>query len=461
MSKLMSAVDASKTVTTENGMAAYNTSGKYALDLFAKIGSSRDADLSGLFLKAMNEDSVLAARILLWSRDCRGGAGERGQFRKLLGTLIRQDLDLAARVLAKTPELGRWDDVLVAIDTPLEDKAVAMIRAALESGDRLCAKWMPRKGEVAAKLRYRLGYTPKFYRKRLVELTQVVETQMCQKKWDEIVFEHVPSVAQNRYAKAFHRNAGSRYAQFISAVEKGEAVIHQTVNFPHDVIRTYRFGDKRAAEAMWKSLPDYMADADERIIPVIDVSGSMDTSISGQVRAIDVAVGLGIYFAQRNRSIFKGETITFSARPEFITVGDSLADSYAKVMAGDWGMNTDLEAVFKMILDAAVKGRVAEEDMPSKILIMSDMQFDKCVDNGNDTAMQMIKRQYETAGYKMPSVVFWNLCARETSMPLKVNDKGVAIMSGFSPVTVKTVLGADIDPLSVMLKAVMNPRYDL
>lgn len=460
MSKLSKAVDETVEAKTENGMAAYNTSGEYNLDLFGKIGSARKTDLTELFLKATKENKVLAARILLWARDCRGGAGERGTFRTLLGVLIRNDVALAERLLTKVPELGRWDDVLIAMDTPLEDKAVSMIKSALESNDGLAAKWMPRKGEVAAKLRVKLGYSPKFYRKRLVELTKVVETLMCAKQWDKITFEHVPSVAQNRYAKAFTKNAGARYEKFIAKVEKGEAVIHQTVNFPYDVVRTLRNGNARAAEAMWKALPDYMEGADERILPVIDVSGSMDTGLSGSVTALDIAVGLGIYFAQRNRSIFKGETITFSDRPTFITVGDSLADSIVTVMRGSWGMNTNFEAVFSLILKAAVKGKVAEEDMPTKILVMTDMQFDQCVQNGNDTALKMIARQYEEAGYKMPCVVFWNLCGRATSMPVKATDKNTAIVSGFSPATVKSVLGADIDPMTVMINAVSNPRYD-
>lgn len=459
MSTLMNAVLENETVTTENGMAALATSGVALLDLFGKVGSGRKADLSQEFYRALSEDANLAARILMWARDARGGAGERETFRKLFSLLVNENPDLARKVLAKVPELGRWDDVLVALGTTLETDAVEMIRAALESGNGLCAKWMPRKGEVAAKLRSRLGWSPKFYRKRLVELSTVVETQMCAKEWDKIVFEHVPSVAMTRYNKAFRRNASGKFATYMASVEKGEAKMNMSVAFPHDVVRAMKTGSAKDADVMWSKLPDYLEGTGERFIPVVDVSGSMMTPISGSVHAIDVSVGLGIYCAQRNNSVFKNEVIMFSETPSFVKIGSKLSDAYKTVMRGDWGMSTNLEAVFDMILKAAVKGRVAPEDMPTKILIMSDMQFNQCIEAPDKRAYSMIKGMYEDAGYKMPTVVFWNLCGRETTMPIKHNDENTAIVSGFSPSILKSLMKGTLNPMTTMLDTIMVERY--
>ena len=132
------------------------------------------------------------------------------------------------RMLGHVPILGRWDDLLVLVGTSLEGVAFDMIGQALEKGDGLCAKWMPRQGEVAAKLRKYLGWTPKFYRKRLVELTKVVETQMCAKDWDNINFNHVPSVASARYKKAFARHT-EKYKEWAAALVSKDPEVAKTV----------------------------------------------------------------------------------------------------------------------------------------------------------------------------------------------------------------------------------------
>lgn len=459
MSKLMQAIDATSSARTENGMAAHNTTGQYTLDLFGKIGSARHADLTQTFLNAYIENADVATRILLWARDARGGSGERETFRKLFALLIKEDVEQAAKVLAKVPELGRWDDVLVAMGTKLESQAVEMIRDALAADNGLCAKWMPRKGEVASKLRVKLGFSPKFYRKRLVELTKVVETQMCNKQWDAITFEHVPSVAMSRYAKAFRRNSKT-FATYIDKVDSGEAKMNMSVAFPHDVVRALTYGGKaKDADVMWKNLPDLLADSTERFIPVVDVSGSMGSLVSGSITAMDISIGLGIYCAQRNRSVFNNQVITFSEKPSMVRIPSNLSDAVNTVRRMEWGMNTNLEAVFKMILDAAKKGNLTQDDLPTKVLIVSDMQFDSCIKEPSNTAYTMIRRQYEEAGFEMPTVVFWNVCARATTVPITIDEHNTALVSGFSPSILKSLMKGVLNPVQTMLDTVMVDRY--
>ena len=79
----------------------------------------------------------------------------------------------------------------------------------------------------------------------------------------------------------------------------------------------------------------------------------------------------------------------------------------------------------------------------------------------DDSAMKMIERKYEKAGYNVPKIVFWNLNAKD-NVPVKFNKNGTALVSGFSPSICKAVLAADLEdftPRSIMLKAVMNDRY--
>lgn len=126
-----------------------------------------------------------------------------------------------------------------------------------------------------------------------------------------------------------------------------------------------------------------------------------------------------------------------------------------------WAMSTNLHAAFNKILDVAVKGEVPQSEMPEMVLILSDMQFNQCVEH-DDTAMQMIERKYAAAGYEVPHVVFWNLNA-SGNVPVSAHKSGAALVSGFGPAIVKAVLAADpnsFTPDSIMRSTVCIPRYD-
>ncbi len=452
---------------TTNGMAAEHTSGSAVLDLFNKIGSSRGLDIRDLFLRSLSENEDLTLRVMLWARDIRGGAGEREQFRNLLRTLELHRPELAARVLRKTPELGRWDDVLAVNTDEARTLAFSMIREALDLKNSLAAKWMPRKGKTAAQLASFLGLTPKQYRKRIVGLSQVVETLMCKKQWSEINFSHVPSVAAARYQKAFKRNASEYYTAYLQELQKpveqrDPAVkINASAVYPYDVLKSLHNGNETAAQAQWYALPDYLND--NSVFPIVDTSGSMGYMHStywDSPAPIHVAVSLGLYVAERNKSDFKDLLMIFSERPALVQLSGGLAKR-VKQMKEIIASNTNLHAAFDMLLDIAVKGKVPQEHMPKTLLILSDMQFDRCVVY-DDTAQQMIRRKYTAAGYEVPRIVYWNLNAYHNSVPVRMLEDKTALVSGFSPAILKAVLANDLEeftPYSVMLKTIMADRY--
>ena len=341
----------------------------------------------------------------------------------------------------------------------------------------LCAKWQDRQGAVANKIRSYLRLNPKDYRKLLVGLSNTVEQKMCAREWDGIVYPHVPSVAAGRYQKAFLKHDPLGYAGYKAKLATGEAKINASVSYPYDVIRSLKNGDRDVAIAQWKALPNYLEGSDENIMPVVDVSGSMDTAVSGSVTAQDVAISLGLYVSERMGGVFKDQFITFSGAPEMLHLKGDLGKRYDQMERSNWSMNTDLGAVFKLILNAAVKHKVEQKDMPTKILILSDMEFDACVtvdgsgkrsgysSSGGSpvsvSAMEFIEKEYAAAGYKIPQVVFWNLNARAGNSPVTYNKIGTALVSGFSPSIVKSVLGGEeMTPISIMLKTVMVQRYD-
>lgn len=453
---------------TENGAATFASSLDTNVDLFFRVGASRGKadEVTRLFKRAFKEDSSLATRIALWARDARGGAGEREIFRSMLKEMPRQT-QLA--LIHKIVELGRWDDLSVLVelgDNLVAETAAHFWKVAVLDNHGLAAKWAPRKGELAVKLRTLWGMTPKQYRKTLVNATNVVEQKMCAKQWDSIEFGHVPSVAAARYNAAFLKNAREAYTVYKEALVKGEAKINASAIFPHDVIRAaynpYTYSavkvDTDVVDAQWNALPDFCAGKASDILVMSDVSGSMSCAISGQVTAMHVSIALGLYISERQTGPFKDLVLTFETTPKFHKVhGKGITDRANNLARAPWGGSTDINKAFKLILDTAVKNNVSADEMPKMLLILSDMEFNYC---GHLTNTQALRKMYEQAGYEMPRVVFWNLNSRTQNVPVRHNEQGVALVSGFSPSIMKSILAAkDFTPQQIMLDTVMSDRY--
>jgi len=478
-----------KTVTT-NGMAALKSTTSYNVDLFGSIGASRGKDITALFSQAFAENPEWALRVALWGRDVRSGAGERKLFRDILQFLEKHNPRylLETNFLAKVPELGRWDDLLVFTDRDVKLHAFSLIRRALIDGNGLAAKWMPRKGIEAAELRNFLGWTPKYYRKRLVSLTKVVETQMCNREFESINFSHVPSLAMSRYTKAFAKRAPEAFTEFKSALKKGtdpKVKINAGAVYPYDIIKNLRVSrDESLCDSQWDALPNFIGNAN--VLPVVDVSDSMTCKAGGgsysytsnrdaTVTCLDVAISLGMYCASKNTGKFKDLFVTFTSQPAFVTLSGTLSQRYNQMARAKWEGSTDLEAAMKLVLNTAIQNRVPQSEMPSVILILSDMQFNSCITygarsydyrrgytNANPRAIEMIREEYAKAGYTAPQVVFWNI-NDAGNKPVTHDEQGTALVSGFSPAIMKSILSADLKnmtPEGIMLKTIMQEKYD-
>lgn len=453
---------------THNGALTNSTSNDPIVDFFFVAGASRtmsENDIVSMFARAYGANREIALRTALWTRDARGGAGERQTFRRILRWIENNHNDDLVAILPRIPELGRWDDLLVLQSRLGLTIAVDMIRQALlVDRNGLCAKWMPRKGERAAWLRSALGMSPKQYRKTLVTLTNVVETPMCANTWEAINLEHVPSVASARYRKAFKKHLPERFVTYAQKVEKGEAKVNAGAIFPYDVIKplSNRYGRPSQAEiqvanGQWEALPDFVGEGS--FLPVVDVSGSMMSEVSKGTRALDISVSLGLYLSQRNKSAFKDVMMTFSESPQLQRVTGTLMQRIDQTISMHWGMSTNLQAAIKKILNHAVTYNVPAADMPQSLLIISDMEFNACMSGTN---YQSMKAEYARHGYEMPNVVFWNVNGRVGNNPVTTKDDGTALVSGFSPSIVKNVLSAKrMNPLEIVLNTVMADRYAL
>lgn len=463
---------ANQTTVTTNGMPALKGTANSCVDLFFAIGASRGKNIIPQFIAAYLENRNLAGRIALYARDVRNGMGERELFRSILKHLEGRDPDMAAALIPKVQELGRWDDLLVFSTDALKRMAYSEIREALKAGNALCAKWMPRKGSIAKELREFLVMSPKQYRKTLVSMTNVVETQMCAKEWDSINFSHVPSLAASRYRKAFMRNT-PEYQKYVAALVSGndpKVKVNAGAVYPYDVIKnalSFYYGNRLSVTErdfmvkQWEALPNLVGDAS--VLPMVDVSGSMQCPAGGSksITCIDVAVSLGLYVADKNTGAFKDTFLTFSGKPELLNLRGNVVDKLVQMVKSDWGMNTDISAAMDKILSHAKTFKVSQSEMPQTLLIMSDMQFDRCA-SFNAKAFDVFKHKFEQAGYTMPKIVFWNINAH-SNVPVKATESGVALVSGFSPNILKAILANNLEeftPEAIMLEAVMSERYN-
>ena len=472
MSKLVKAMtkENNKTVTL-NGAKIKKSSMNEVVDLFYAVGASRGKNITPLFEKAFAADEDLSVRVMLYARDVRQGMGERKLFRDVAKTLANKVPATAERLIAKTIELGRYDDLLHAfVGTPVEEKALDAYAAALRAGDGLAAKWAPREKSankaLASALRKHMGLSPRAYRKLLASNTKVVETQMCDKEWTDINYSHVPSMAAARYQAAFSRNDEQRYAEYRNALVRGDkgVKINASAIYPSDVYKSMAYGGNTViAEKQWASMPNWIAEG-KSFLPMIDVSGSMGCSAGGNssLTCMDVAISLGLYCAQRQTGAFKDIYLTFSSVPTFGSVsGLSLQNAFQHIRGANWGMSTNLEAAYKLILNTAVKHKVPAEDMPDMLIIFSDMQFNKCT-SGRGVSKDM-RKSFKDAGYACPELVFWNLNDYGRNTPVNFDKEGVALVSGYSPALMKSILSMDTEaftPINIVKDAVCKERYD-
>jgi hypothetical protein len=471
MTTLLGAMQ-TKNSFTENGMVTNSSSLNECVNLFFQIGAMRGQDKTRLinaFTKAFGENPLTAMKLLFWARDVRGGAGERQIFKDIVSYLATNRTAIMAKNIHLISEFGRWDDIEVLFGTPLEGEALKIISDALANKNGLCAKWMPRPNvknreakRIANTIRKHLGLAPKDYRKLLVENSNTVEQLMCAREFSRIDYNKLPSKAMSDYMKAFSKNDLARFQDYLSKLEKGEAKINASALYPYDVIKNLKQGNTKGADLQWNALPNFMETNNERIIPLVDVSGSMDTPVAGNpnLRVMDIAVSLGLYISERNVAPFKDAFITFETNPKLFVVKGSLSERYRQMIQSPWGGSTDVERAFGLVLDSAVKHSVPQSEMPTMMLILSDMEFNQA-SRWSDTAQDMIERKFKAAGYEMPKIVYWNLASRgDSNKPVQFDKNGTALVSGFSPSILTNLLGGnEMTPYSMMMKVVDSERY--
>ena len=479
----------SRRTLTENGAEALNSTGEEVLDLFSVIGALRGTDelrIYRLFEDAYRLDPLLTAKTLIYGRDIRGGLGERETFRKILKYAAQTHPEMVEPNIHLIGLYGRFDDLYSLIATKCEDKMWEYMKSLfaadlelMEAGQpcSLLAKWMKtpdasspttkRLGIITAR---RLGYSVYDFKRKLRALRKyldVVEIKMSARRWEEIDYSAVPSNAMMKHRQAFWKHDEEGMKKFIESLEKGETKINASTLYPYDLVEKvfgnrawgydgYRFNEDPVIEAQWKALPNYVEPGTNAIV-IADTSGSMTG------RPMNSAIGLAIYFAERNIGPYHNLYMSFSDRSTVHEInGVTLAQKIASINMSDWGGSTNLEAAFMHILDIAIKNEIPTSEMVKSIVVITDMEINPYNVDGDWTFYDEMRTRYYQHGYEIPNVVFWNVNSRNDTYLADSTRKGVQLVSGQSVSTFKNLIGSiGMTPVEMMLKVLNGGRYDL
>lgn len=486
--------DTNYTMTEKNSIS-HKTTMSDVFDMFAFGGAYRnrtDDDCITLFKNALQENEELALKCLFYLRDCREGQGERRFFRVCYKWLAKEYPEIAKRNLPYIAEYGRWDDLIyVAAGTKLEELAFSIIKEQLEwdltvSAPSLCAKWMPsintssaETRQLGIKLRKFLEMSNKDYRKMLAKLRKqinIVERLMSENKWNEIQFDKLPSKAGLKYKDAFARRdlIAEKYKEFAASKDtKVNATVLYPYDIAHEVFNNFwdmTETDRAMLQKYWDNLPNYYGDKEENGLAIVDTSGSMTG------RPLEAAVSLGAYIAEKAHGPFANHFITFSDEPDLIRFeGTDITDKFKRAIRANWDGTTDLKAVFDLLLKVAKKEGTAAEDMPQKLYIFSDMEFDGAIEYPKkrsyfarntkeaeeqiNTLLEDIANEWKAVGYELPPIVFWNLQCRQSNIPAMGGR--FSYVSGLSPVMIQTILSGKDGYDLMIAKLIDSGRYDV
>lgn len=494
----MKMIENNEKIYTENGATGFATTGSKLVDLNFRIPSFRQEIDKELLDKAIKEDAKLTMKWLLFLRDAREGAGERKSFRDFFVYLCDKHVDIADKMVEHIDlaEYGRWDDLVdiayrvqnVRVKNHLIGNIIGQLdkdvaNMSREKGVSLLAKWMPSANTsskntkaMARFLCKELNMSEKQYRKTLSKLRayiDVVERKMSANEWGDIDYSTVPSKANVNYRDAFEKHDSERRSRYLESLKNGETKINANAMFLHDIVHAYSMTGlwrnrhkeyDETLEQLWRAQDK--CDGFSNTVVVRDGSGSMTISVGGSnLTALEVADAITLYCAENNAGIFKDKFITFSSYAKLIDVShlDNLHDKLEYLERYTDVSSTNIEGVFDLILNTAVKNNVSQEGMPKTVLIISDMEFNIAqgyyTAKDNKALFETISENYKEKGYKLPKLVFWNVNSRTNTVPLTQNENGVILISGFSKNLMDMVMSSELDPYKALVKQLNTERY--
>jgi hypothetical protein len=471
-------------MATWNNSNSNNSTNNPLLRFFVHAVRGCDEDkIWEMAYHAWNYDPLLTLKLMVNVRNIRGGKGERDIGRSCMRWLALFDentrLNLEHNIDAFV-NAGRFDDLVVLMNTPCEDFCLTYIANTLEYDLKqlqdpnpqpitLLAKWIPsekksldRKYNFVHKLTKHMNINSEILRKRylspLRNKLNLLETQMCNNNWDMIDFRRIPSVAIHKHTEAFNRNCPFRFQ-----IYKYDLNMELNTNalYPHQIIKQYigkQLGQDEFVEAQWNTLISKYQNDDafcQDTIVLVDVSGSMYCNING-ITPITVAVSIGLLISQLTEGYFKNKVLTFESNPQLIDIQEgSLYERMQQLISAPWGGSTNVMAAIDLIFKETIQNNIK---MPERILIISDMQFDVAC-SANNTKYSVLKNKFNS--YDLPHICFWNISGNINDFPVTNHIENTSLVSGFSIDILKHVLkNNNINPESLMNSVLNDECYN-
>jgi hypothetical protein len=496
---------------TDNNAIALETTNNIFLDLFTNIIRDYDyKELDKLLYKCMKKDPYKTIAIIFNSRDRIDGKKEK----KISNDaycwlkLNKYEKTYECNIENYINKYGSWKDVLYFMSKIYKNRtyndifesklfAEQLIKDKINYDNNetvsLCAKWCPsekskyqKKYNIYNKIMYNIldldlteetdkknknEYFRKNYLTPLRNKIDIVETKMCKTDWKNINYENVPSIATKKYKNAFMKNDEERYMQYLNNVSKGIQKINVTGILPHELVKYYLEDFDReidlTIENQWKTILDNMKKSElfNELIAVVDVSGSMFSASNGSIPA-QVAIALGLLISNCSTGLFKNTVISFHSTPSFHKVtGTSLKEQILSIINADWGFNTNFEKIADLIIDYGKNNKLENNEMPKKLVILSDMQFDEAVREDNDTEKgselellyNTFSNKFKKNDYEVPKMIYWNLNSDNSkSFPVNAKVKNTAIISGFSEQLLKIFMTYDDFSPEIILDSILE-----
>lgn len=496
---------------TDNGALSHLPDSD-CMALFARVTRATDLDQLQLWLRgAWEEDPLLALKLVFFTRNCRGGKGERKQGICCLQWLADFAPHTFRRNIEFLPRFGYFKDMLNFLTTnrvvepgSIEEHVISVFCKQLKAdfvtyrkgkchyhSISLAAKWAPsqkghhdKKFHAASKFADALNISPRIYRKALSEVRQylnIVERQICAGEFDDIVYSKLPSIALHRYAKLFQKHSPERYAEFLSKVKGGDSKMNTGQLQPHQIVQHY-LTDVTCYSCTVQMAPinddievrwnQYLVQLKAKvggktILPMIDVSGSM-TRGQGKIRPIDVAVSLGLTLAHLAKGQWHNKWLTFAGKPQLVSIrGSTLAEQIYNMQRDghDWGLNTNYALAMDLLLTIIVEYGLTQADVPAAVVIVTDMQFDTInyrARGREATNDQAIIDKWHTMGLTPPKRIYMNVAAANVDFPVTSSTFDTALISGYEPLLMKLLVDdEDITPRKIMENALNDECYDV
>lgn len=399
---------------------------------FTKVGDNTLINilfLTEYYQKHLNEVPTLGKSdkeqlFAMFIRDPRFGIGKRDLGRKLLS-----DTNCSIEQIVKS---GRVDDLFTTTNL---QQALDWCKEQILTNNELVKKWMPRYSSKHLLLARQIA---KYYGMNKQQYGHFIkcnttENKLSDHRYDDLEFEHIPSLAMIKYAKAFATKSETkeRYAQYLEDVKAGKKDLKVSTTNVYDIYKNRYNID---ADLFFDKLEKIKINC----IPIVDTSGSMcDNNDS-----FGKALAIGHYLAKCS-TYCPNKVVSFSSRPQLITLGQAVNNIYsydysivkpkdeesvyqreiASMYTGDCS-NTDFGAVMELLSNL-------DGEMPEYLVVLSDMEFDAGSRSSKEETMKLFKFK----GYTT-KIVWWNLNSRNITCP-EMDAEGNIFISGYNPMMLK------------------------